>query len=126
MMQTDLWVSFKDAECGGLCENWRTQLLFYTRQEYDWEQPVYTGAEEVLPEDAPVPLGKVVVMTTFVDANVHHALVNGRSVTRILHLFNKTIVDWYSKQQPTVETATYGSEFIAARTAMEQIIDMCL
>ena len=63
-------------------------------------------------------------MTTFVDANLYHDLV--RSVTGILHLFNKTVIDWYSKQQSTVETATYGSEFVAARTAMEQIIDLRL
>jgi hypothetical protein len=30
-------------------------------------------------------------------------------------------IDWYSKAQTTVETATYGSEFVAARTAVDQI-----
>jgi type IV secretory pathway VirJ component len=59
-----------------------------------------------------------------VDANLYHDLVNGRSVTGIMHIFNKTLVDWFSKKQSTVETATYGAEFIAARTAMEQIIDL--
>jgi hypothetical protein len=91
---------------------------------YDWEQSIYAGAEELIPIDIPTPLGKPVVMTTYVDANLYHDLVTGRSVTGILHLFNKTIVDWFSKKQATVETATYGSEFVAARTAMEQIIDL--
>jgi hypothetical protein len=91
---------------------------------YDWEHSVYAGAEELSPEDAPTPLGKPVVMTTFVDANLYHDLVTGRSVTGVLHLFNKTVIDWYSKKQSTVETATYGSEFVAARTAIEQIIDL--
>lgn len=91
---------------------------------YDWEHSVYSGAEELYPEDAPTPLGKPVIMTTFVDANLYHDLITGRSVTGILHLFNKTVIDWYSKKQTTVETATYGSEFVAARTAMEQIIDL--
>ena len=31
---------------------------------------------------------------------------------------------WYSKKQVTVETATYGSEFVAAKTATEQIMDI--
>ena len=93
---------------------------------YDWEQSVYASAEEVLPGESPIPLGKPIIMTTFVDANVYYDLVNGRSVTGILYLFNKTMINWYSKQQSTVETATYGSEFVAARTAMEQIIDMRL
>jgi hypothetical protein len=91
---------------------------------YDWEQSVYAGAEELMPHDAPTPLGKPVVMSTFVDANLYHDLVTGRSVTGVLHLFNKTVVDWFSKKQATVETATYGAEFVAARTAMEQIIDL--
>ena len=36
----------------------------------------------------------------------------------------QTPVDWYSKKQATVETATYGSEFGAAKTATEQIMDI--
>ena len=62
--------------------------------------------------------------TTYVDANLYHDMITGRSVTGILHLFNQFPVDWYSKKQNTVETATYGSEFVAARTAVEQIIDL--
>jgi hypothetical protein len=33
-------------------------------------------------------------------------------------------VDWYSKKQNTVETATFGSEFVAARIATEQVMDL--
>jgi hypothetical protein len=40
------------------------------------------------------------------------------------NLASKTPLEWYSKKQPTVETATYGSEIIAARTCVEQIIDL--
>jgi hypothetical protein len=94
------------------------------RKTYDWEHSIYAGAEEMIPEDLPTPLGKPVVLTTFVDANLYHDMVTGRSVTGILHLLNKTVIDWYSKKQSTVETATYGSEFVAGRTAMEQIIDL--
>ncbi len=72
----------------------------------------------------PRPLGKEVQTTTFVDANLHHDLISGQSVTGILHLLNKTPIDWYSKLQSTVETATFGSEYVAARTATEQIIDL--
>jgi hypothetical protein len=93
---------------------------------YDWEQSIYAGAEELILEDNPIPLGKPMVMTTFVDANLYHDLVTGKSVSCILHLFNKTVIDWYSKKQGTVETSTYGSEFVAACTAMEQIIDLCI
>jgi hypothetical protein len=38
-------------------------------------------------------------------------------------LINKTPIDSYSKKEATVETATYGSEFVAAKTCVDQIID---
>jgi hypothetical protein len=51
-------------------------------------------------------------------------MVTGRSVTAILHFLNQTPMDWYSKKQATVETATFGSEFITARTTINQIVDL--
>jgi hypothetical protein len=92
--------------------------------EHDWAKSVYGEIKELIPQDAPPPLGKVVTLTHYVDANLMHDLITGRSLTGILHLMNKTPIDWYSKKQATVETATYGSEFVAARTCVEQIIDL--
>ena len=43
-----------------------------------------------------------------------------------MHAVNQTIIDFCSKKQNTVETSTYGSEFVAARTATDQIIDLRL
>jgi hypothetical protein len=37
-------------------------------------------------------------------------------------MINGTPFDWYSKKQSTVETATYGSKFVAAKAAAEQMI----
>jgi hypothetical protein len=51
-------------------------------------------------------------------------MVTGRSVTAILHFLNPTPMDWYSKKQATVKTATFGSEFIAARTTIDQIVNL--
>jgi len=65
-------------------------------------------------------------MTSFFDANLYHDLISGKSVTGILHQLNKTPIDWYSKSQLTVETATFGSEHVAARTCTEQVIDLHL
>ena len=95
-------------------------------KHYDWEYTCYAGAKEAIPRDAPVPLGKRVSFTTYVDANLYHDLISGRSVTGTLHLANKTPIDWFSKLQATVETATFGSEYVAARTATEQIMDLRL
>jgi len=95
-------------------------------QEHDWMYSVYGNVKENIPDGLPEPLGNEVVTTTYVDANLYHDLLSGRSVTGILHLLNGTPIDWYSKRQATVETATYGSEFVAARVATDQIIDLRL
>ena len=50
--------------------------------------------------------------TTYVDANQHHDQVTGRAVTECLHLVNVTPSHWHTKRQATVETATFGSEFV--------------
>ena len=94
-------------------------------QEYDWTRSVYSGACEQIPHDIPEPLGKHVQTTHYVDANLHHDLATGKAVTAVLHFLNQTPIDAYTKRQSTVETATYGSEFVAARTAVDQIIDIC-
>ena len=43
-----------------------------------------------------------------------------------MHIVNQTPEDWYSKMQKTVDTAIYGSEFMADRTATEQIMNLCI
>jgi hypothetical protein len=53
-----------------------------------------------------------------------HNVTTGKSVSGILHLINKKPLDWYSKKLAMVETATYDSEFVAARICVEQIIDL--
>jgi hypothetical protein len=77
-----------------------------------------------LPKDSPKPLGKYVTLSHYIDANLMHNVTTGKSVTGILHLIHKTPLDWYSKRQATVETATYGSEFVAACICVEQIINL--
>eukprot|EP00957_Ditylum_brightwellii_P036174 2740233-Ditylum_brightwellii.AAC.1 len=70
------------------------------------------------------PSGKPMMTITFVGANLLHDVNTGRSLTGITHLLNKTPIDMFSKRQNTVDTATYGSEFVAARTAVDQIVDV--
>ena len=91
--------------------------------EQDWFS-IYGDVKELLFENAPKPLGKPVQLTHYVDANLFHDATTGCSVTACLHFINATPIDFYSKKQATVETATYGSEFVAARTCVEQIIDI--
>ena len=91
--------------------------------EYDWTR-IYGNVLEEICKDAPEPLGKSVTTTMFLDAELLHDLITGRSVTAVLHFFNLTPGDWYSKRQATVENATYGSEFVAAKIATEKNVDI--
>ena len=97
---------------------------FLPDQDFDWTYSAYSDVHEILPDNFPEPLGKAVVTTTTMHANLNHCLATGKSLTGCLHNVNKTPVDWYYKKQATVETATYGSEFVAAKTAAEQIMDI--
>ena len=94
------------------------------KQEYEWTRTVYGNVKEEIPKDIPKPLGTRVITTTFLDANRLHNIVAGKSVTAVLHFVNTTTTDWFSKTQATVETATHGSDFVAAKTATEQIMDL--
>ena len=89
----------------------------------DWGW-VYHPCTEEIPVDAPVPKGKPVRHTVFCDANLMANVVNGKSNIGVLHMINKTPIEWYSKSTSTVETSTYGTEFCAARTAVDQIVDI--
>jgi hypothetical protein len=96
----------------------------YQDPEYDWSSSVYGDVKEVIPTDIPEPRGEYITLSHYFDANLYHDMVTGRSVTAILHFLNQTLMDWYSKKQATVETATFGSEFIAARTTINQTINL--
>jgi hypothetical protein len=92
--------------------------------EYDWSKSVYGNVSEAVPKDAPEPLGNPITMTHYQDANLYHDIITGQSVTAILNFLNKFPIDWYSKKQATVKTATYGSEYISARTCVNQTVDL--
>jgi hypothetical protein len=60
-------------------------------------------------------------MNVFVDADHAGNRVTRRSHTGILIYLNAAPILWYSKAQATVETSTFGSEFVAMRIAIEMI-----
>lgn len=85
---------------------------------------LYVDAEETLPTNAPPPRGKPVQINCFVDSDHAGDRVTRRSHTGILMYLNKAPIMWYSKKQSTVESSTFGSEFVALRVACEQIISL--
>jgi len=62
-----------------------------------------------------------VQISCFVDADHAANRQTRKSQTGILMFVNKAPISWYSKRQATVESSTFGSEFVAMRTAVEQI-----
>ena len=52
---------------------------------YDWNMTPYGNVPEEIPDDCPTPLGNPVITTTWVDANLYHDFMTGRSVTGIIH-----------------------------------------
>jgi hypothetical protein len=62
-----------------------------------------------------------VIITCFVDANHARNVVDRKSQTGILIFLHNAPIDWYSKQQMTVESSTFGTDFCALRVATEMI-----
>jgi hypothetical protein len=62
----------------------------------------------------------MVSMHCFVDAD-HASNRVIRSQTGILIFLNRAPTAWYSKRQNTVESSTFGSEYIALKTAVEML-----
>ena len=69
-------------------ENWEPDHSDTNAATYDWAWTVYGNVKEQVPVDAPTPMGKPIVLTTYVEANLLHDMVMGRSVTAVLHLIN--------------------------------------
>ena len=57
----------------------------------------------------------------FVDADHAGCQVTRRSHTVVLIFVNRAPILWYSKRQNTVESSSFGSEFVAMRIAIEMI-----
>ena len=89
-------------------------------QRCDWSE-YYPGASEAIPPNAPEVRGKSVTMSCFVDADHAGCQATRRSQTGVLIYVNRAPILWYSKRQNTVETSTFGSEFVAARIAVEMV-----
>ena len=92
--------------------------------KYDWMETVYGCNPEEIDPSHPIPKGKSVRLSSWADANLMHDAVTGRSASGILEFLNQTPIDWFSKRQAQVETATYGSEFMVARQAVERLKDL--
>ena len=58
-------------------------------------------------------LWKEVELRMFVDADHARDKASRRSRTGFMIYMNMALINWLSKKQPTVESAVFGSEFVA-------------
>ena len=84
-------------------------------QRQDWSQTVYGDASPDWPCNMPKPWGQGLTVSTYVDSD--HA---GDTVTRILRTVffiycNNAFVYWISKKKGSIETSSFGSEFLAMK-----------
>ena len=88
--------------------------------ENDWEN-FYKDAVDELPPGMPEPRGKAVSMNAFYDASHASNVVTRRSHSGIMIKVMNAPIWWYSKRQNTVESSTFGSEFVAKRIAVDMV-----
>ena len=60
-------------------------------------------------------------MTCYVDSDHAGDLVTRRSRSGVLLSLNRSPIMWQSKKQASIETSTFGSEFMALKAAVEMI-----
>ena len=87
----------------------------------DWKE-LYGNVEEELPPNMPRPRGHMVTISAFVDANHAGNVVTRRSHSGIFIFVQNAPIVWFSKRQNTVESATFGSEFVALRICKDLIV----
>eukprot|EP00957_Ditylum_brightwellii_P070971 5393211-Ditylum_brightwellii.AAC.1 len=80
----------------------------------------YPEAEEEVDKNVPEPLFDELAITAYVDSDHAHDKVTRRSITGLLIFVGRTPVMYFSKRQGAVETSTYGAEFMAMKTAVEE------
>jgi hypothetical protein len=86
----------------------------------DWTE-MYPHAAEQIPLNAPEARGKPVELRAYIDADHAGDKLTRRSRTGVLIYVQQALIMWYSKRQNSVETSTFGSEFVALKTGVEMI-----
>ena len=85
----------------------------------DAMREIYPDALDEKPYNMPPPRGNPVDITIFVDADHAGNKVTRRSHRGIIIYLNTAPIVWFSKRQNTVETSTFGSEFVAMKIVAE-------
>ena len=72
-----------------------------------------------IPDNAPEPRGKPIILSAFVDSDHANDKVRSRSHTGFCFFINMACSIWYTMRWTTVESAVFGAEFVPMKQAME-------
>lgn len=85
----------------------------------------YPDAMEEMDPNLPKALVPEMCITAFlVDSDHAHDKVTRRSITGLFIFVGRTPIFWMSKCQGAIEASTYGAEFNAMKTAVEEVISV--
>ena len=82
----------------------------------------YHDFQEEIDDRLPVEKMKELSITIFCDSNHGHDKRTGKSISGIIVFVGRTPIYWSSKRQSSVQTSTFGAEFIALKKAVEEAI----
>lgn len=88
--------------------------------DHDWRD-FYPDAKELVPLNAPEPMGAEMQMIAFCDSDHAGDLLTRRSRTGVLIFLNRSPILWHSKRQNSIESSTFGSEFMALKMCSELV-----
>ena len=86
-----------------------------------WSATAYGDCVEDIPGSAPPPRGLGFTNRAFVDSDHTGDNVTRRSRTGFIIFMNSVPIYWYSKKQTSIETSSFGSEFIAMNQCCEYV-----
>ena len=85
---------------------------------------MYPDTVEYFPPSAPSQRGNLIQVSFLVDSNHAGDKIIRHSQSGIILCSNKAPIVWYYNRDTTVESSTFGSEFVALRVASEIIISL--
>ena len=91
----------------------------------DWSASAYGEYKEELTPNAPQPNGVCFNMRLFVYSDCAGELTTRQSQTGFIIFLNSAPIYWFSKRQKSVETSSFGSDFIAMKQYCEYVRGLC-
>lgn len=93
----------------------------FTKKDWTTSEFGHTVDKEIIPPNVPEPRGLGFTMRAKVDADHAGDSITRRSRTGFIVYLNSAPIYWLSKKQISVESSSFGSEFIAMKQCCEYI-----